>query len=136
MTIRSTLLTARFKVLGLRYLLVSGLCFVTNNVLLLMLAHVGLHYLPAVGIAVCFMIPFSYLIHAGFTYRVGTGMGSFGRYAGGQLVNAPATILIYAVLCDMLGLTMTVATPIMTLTMVLWNFLCSYWALARRPEAP
>ncbi|MBC2670901.1 GtrA family protein [Novosphingobium piscinae] len=126
---------ARLRSLGPRYLVASALCFVTNNVLLLLLARAGMHYAPAVGIAICFMIPFSYVVHSGFTYRVGTGAGSFARYAAGQVVNAPVAILIYALLCDGLGLAATVATPVVTVVMVMWNFLCSYWALARRQGA-
>ena len=126
------MLTARLKTLGLRYGLVSGLCFATNNVLLLLLARAGMHYAPAVVVVTCFMIPFSYFLHAGFTYRLGMGVGSFGRYTAGQVLNAPASMLIYAILCDGFGLSMMAATPIMTVTMVVWNFLCSYWALAHR----
>ncbi len=115
-----------------RYLLISLFCFAFNNGLLLLMAHYGLHYALAVGLSFSILTPLSYGLHMAFTYRVERGLVSFYRYVLAQAVNLPAAILLYFLLCDMGGLSMFWATPMVTLTMFVWNFTSSFWAATAR----
>ncbi|MEY2942707.1 MAG: hypothetical protein RLY97_721 [Pseudomonadota bacterium] len=120
-----------------RYLAISLFCFLFNNALLLLLAHGRLHYVLAVGLSFSILTPLSYGLHMAFTYRIARGWASFTRYVAAQAVNLPAAILLYFLLCNLGGISMFWATPLVTLTMFAWNFTSSFWAAySRKVSSP
>lgn len=94
------------------------------------MASAGITYVFAVIVTTALMIPFSYSLHSLFTYRVKASFGSIWRYTLSQAVNAPLAIVLYYVSCDLAGLSMMLATPVVTVLMVIWNYATSYWSIA------
>lgn len=120
-----------------RYVLVALFCVLLNNAFLIGLDMLGIHYVLSVIASALLLIPLSYWLHLHFTYRVEGGQRSFWRYAGVQIVNTPAALLLFFLIHDLAGLPMMAAAPLITLLMFLYNFLGSFWAilLGRKPSA-
>ncbi|WP_296220392.1 GtrA family protein [uncultured Sphingomonas sp.] len=118
-----------------RYLAVSGFCVALNVALLVALDRLGLHYTVAVIAAALVLIPTSYALHLALTYRVASGADTFLRYAGAQLINVPAGMLLFFLLRDCAGLPMVWAAPVVTGLMFLYNLTSSFWAIAMRRPA-
>lgn len=114
---------------GPRYLLVSGACFSVTNLSLIGMASARVNYVSAVIVTTALMIPFSYSLHSLFTYRVKASFSAIWRYALSQAMNAPLAILLYYVSCNLAGMSMMLATPVVTVLMVIWNYATSYWSI-------
>jgi hypothetical protein len=56
---------------------------------------------------------------------------AFGRYAGGTISSLAIAVLTIGLLRGVMMLPMTVAAPLATLAMVLYNYLITRWAVYR-----
>ena len=112
-----------------RYLAVTGSCFLFNNALLITLAWQNLHYIGCVLAAATVMIPLSYVLHARLTFEQAGKAVTFLRFAAIQAVNIPAAALLFYIFSSILGLSVVVASPLVTTTMFVWNFAGSWWAM-------
>lgn len=114
---------------GPRYLAVTLFCFVFNNVLLLALSRMGLHYVWCVLISIAVMIPLSYWLHARYTFGTSCEHTTFVRFAAAQALNIPVSLVLFYLLRDRLNLSMNIAVPLSTSVMFAWNFVAAWWAL-------
>jgi putative flippase GtrA len=119
---------------GPAYLAVSVTCVLLNNALLIALDRLSVHYVLSVLISAAVMIPFSFGLHARFTYAVEPSAASFARYASVLIVNTPMAWLLFFIIHDRGGLAMTFAAPIVTGILFVWNFAASDWAIAAQPR--
>ena len=126
----------RLLVRGPRYVAVSLVCVLINNLLLIELDRLGVYYGFNVLISAAVMIPFSFAMQVHITFACEPSWRSFVRYAMILLVNTPAAWLLLALIHDKGGLAMIYAAPIVTMVMFVWNFAGSHWALLiRKPTA-
>lgn len=114
-----------------RYLVVGAICAVANNIILIASDAVGLHYWFAVLLTFVLMVPPSYVAHALWVFGVRATWHAFGRYVAGTLSSLVVATLAIGLLCGVLLLPMVAAAPIATLTMVLYNYLMTRWAVYR-----
>lgn len=117
------------------YVAVSLFCVLFNNLLLIWLDYLSVHYTLSVLISAAIMIPLSFFLHARFTYAVEPTSGAFWRYASVLIWNTPAAWLLFLIIHDRGGLAMIYAAPVVTVILFVWNYLASAWAIiARRPQ--
>jgi putative flippase GtrA len=114
---------------GPRYVAIAAICVVLNNLLLIGLDAIGVHYVLTVITSAILLIPLSYWLHVRFTYRLEGGQHSFWRYAGVQIVNTPVALLLFFLIHDLGGVPMALAAPLITVLMFLYNFGGSFWAI-------
>ena len=115
-----------------RYLLVGILCAGVHNAIVIGGAALGVHYAVSVTVSYCVVVVLGYLLHVHFTFDREPSLGSFGRYAVGMLANWPFTVALLFVFCDLLHLPMFIASPVVTVIMIVWNYAVSRWAITSR----
>jgi putative flippase GtrA len=115
-----------------RSTVVGAICAVAYNVVMTLGGWAGGHYVSLSFLSFCIITPLGYLLHAGFTFRTSLSAQQFLRFASGQAAGLPLNLLIIGTLCSGLGLTITVASPITTILLYLWNYASAHWALRRQ----
>ena len=116
------------------YVAVSAFCVLFNNVLLIWLDRVHVHYTLSVIISAAIMIPLSFFLHARFTYAVEPTAAAFWRYASVLICNTPAAWLLFLLIHNLGGVAMLYAAPIVTLILFVWNYILSGWAILTPKE--
>ena len=115
-----------------RYLLVSLICFACSNALLIGFDALGVPYWATLLLNALILIPLGFLLQALVTFAVPLTWRAFGRYGLVFLPNTPIALLLLWMIRDRLDQPMTVAAPVVTVAMILWNYCGSIWALHRR----
>jgi len=114
-----------------RYLLVGGVCALVNNAILIGGDAAGLHFTICVLLTFVFVLPLSYWIHARWSFGATTSWVGFGSFMGGSIVSlivAGGAVGLYR---GALGMPMIVAGPLSTVTMTIYNYLMTRWAVSR-----
>ena len=115
----------------LRFLMVGLTCAALNNVLIVGLDLLRIHYLAAAAIAFPPVLLVGYALHTAFTFRRPPSWQSLLRYAATMLTNYPVLIFFLFVLSGIAALPVPVAVPAATILMFVWNYLASCWAIGR-----
>lgn len=115
-----------------RYAMTGALCALAHNVVMILGDAAGVHYLPMTFLSFALVTPLGYLLHAGFTFKELLSWRAFLRFAAGVAVGFPLSLLIMAVFCSGFGLPVAIAAPLATLTLVLWNYVSTHWAIVGR----
>ena len=118
------------------YGFVSLVCFVTNNILLVVLDSMGQPLWSTLAISAFSMIVLGFTLQSVLTFGAPLSWPAFGRYTLMMLPNIPLAYGLLWVLSGPLALPMLYSAPIATTIMLLWNAAGSAWALHRRSEAP
>lgn len=111
---------------------VSLLCFVLNNLLLILADKNGLPLWASLLLSGATIIPLGYLLQSTLTFQIAFGWPAFARYSLIMLPNLPFAFAILWVLRDLVRLPMHYAAPAATVLMLIWNAAGSAWALRRR----
>ena len=79
------------------------------------------------------VVTVGYVLHCTFTFAQTFGWHSLVRYVLVTAINIPISIALMFVLHDLARLPMIVASPALTVLLVVWNYAASRWAILRRP---
>ncbi len=115
-----------------RYLIVSGVCALLHNGIMIGLDRLGAHYVLCQTASAAVLLPVGYLLQGRVTFGVEHSWRDFARYSAALLTNFPVAIAVLWLLCDVLALDMIWASPISMVALFVWNFLTSAWAFSRR----
>jgi putative flippase GtrA len=95
----------------------------------------GVHYLASSAVSFVLVVLWGYALHARFTFQAPMSSASLIRYAVAMASNYPLSVALLFVLCDLVGLPMAVAAPVVTAILFAWNFAAARWAIASNPFA-
>lgn len=116
-----------------RFLLVGLACALLHNAVMIGGDWLGMHYVLSSVVSFAIVVVFGYLLHSGWTFSgAQRGGPSFMRYTLMASANLPLSILGMFVFVDLAGLSVPVASPLVTVLLVLFNFSGSRWALRRQ----
>jgi putative flippase GtrA len=117
-----------------RYLVIGAVCAALNNVILICGDAAGLHYVASILLTFTLVLPASYLAHARWTFDVTLSWTAFGRFVLGSFASLfVASFTIWA-FRGALFLPMIIAAPLATVTMTVYNYIMTRWAV--RPRRP
>lgn len=118
------MLVARAFVVGLS-------CAILHNAIMIVGDWAGMHYAGSLAISFVILLVTGYQLHSSWTYK-GTARGgaSFGRYAFVAIGNYPLSLGGMFLFVDGIGLSVPVASPIVTVLMFGANLLGNRWALS------
>lgn len=114
-----------------RYVLVAGFCLVLNNVVLVAADALGFGTAIAVLASFAIVLTSGYLLHCAFTFRERLSANGFARYGLGMAANIPVAFAALYLMHDVLALPMAAAGPLVSVGMLVVNFVLSRWAIAR-----
>ncbi len=115
-----------------RYVLVSGICVVIQNVVLISADRAGLPYELAILLSTAILLPTGFFLQSHCTFSVDKTFAAFVRYAGTMVSALPISMALAWVFCGLLRWPMFVASPAISLCLFCWNYAVSSWALAHR----
>jgi len=115
-----------------RYGVVSLVCFIVNNLLLIGFDRMGLPLWLNLAISATLMILLGFVLQTSITFSAPLSWRALARYTLVMLPNVPAAFVLLWLLRDQLQMPMHYAAPIVTTLMLIWNGLGSIWALAQR----
>jgi putative flippase GtrA len=113
-----------------RYGLVSLLCMLINNLLLIAFDLRGFHYSLCILLSVAIMTPLGFVLQGSLTFGATMNWSAFRRYALAVIGNLPLALALMWLIRDLAGAPMVVAAPFVTLVAFGLNFIASHWALA------
>ena len=110
-------------------MLISAICAAANNAVIILGGLAGGHYLIMTAVAFLIVTPLGYLFHCRFTFAEKRSLRGLFRFWSGSALAFPVSLLTMALLCSGLKLPVTVATPVATVVLFLWNYLSAQWAI-------
>jgi putative flippase GtrA len=112
-----------------RFVFAGAACAAMNNILVIGLAGFGIHYFFSTAIAFVPVLCVGYGVHTNFTFHSSASWPSFIRYTLAMLMNYPIWLIGLYVLCDLFGVSISLAAPTTTALVFSWNFISTRWAL-------
>lgn len=115
----------------LRYLIVSGLCLLTHNVILIVADAGGLASWLAILLSFGIVATGGYIGHSKFTFDQKLSLSAYFRYSFAMIANVPIVFVLVWFLHDFLGLPMVIGAPLSSVLMLVMNYVLSRWAILR-----
>ena len=121
--------TRPLMVLG-RFLSVGVACALLHNAIMLGGHWLGLHYAVSTFISFGVVVLFGYSLHSTWSFpNAERGRTPFARYVLVASANLPLSLAGMFAFVDLGGLSVPLAAPLVTLLLVMFNFLGGRWAL-------
>lgn len=117
------------------YGLVSIICFLLNNLLLIGMDALGQPLWLTLIVSATTMILLGFTLQSFLTFEAPLNWPAFGRYTLMMLPNLPFAYDMLWLLNERLAVPMHYAAPAATTVMLLWNAAGSTWALYKRMPA-
>ena len=111
------------------YLMVSGICLLVHNFVIIAMHDLGFHLVSAVIASFVVVVAVGYLLHCRLTFGERMCWSRFQKYAGAMAANVPLAYMSIWLLHEIAGFEMIWASPIASVVMVLVNYLLSRWAI-------
>jgi len=112
-----------------RFTLVGAVCAAMYNAIMIFGSKLGGGYISLSLLAFVIVTPIGYLLHARLTFGIRRSWRDFGRFASGAAASFPVYFILMIGLCSGLRLTVSVAAPMATVAMYIWNYVSTHWAL-------
>jgi len=113
-----------------RALVVGLICALVHNAIMIGGDFAGLHYPVSLMISFMIVVVIGYRLHSGWTFRSAERSGaSFTRYAVIASANLPSSFAGMFVFVNLIGFSVPVASPIVTVLLFGMNFMGNRWAL-------
>jgi putative flippase GtrA len=114
-----------------RALAVGLTCALVHNAIMIAGDRIGLHYAVSLVFSFAIVVVIGYWLHSRWTFKAVVRSGtSFARYVSVASVNYPMSLAGMFVLVDLLGLSVPVASPVLTVILFAVNFAGNRWALS------
>lgn len=112
-----------------RALIVGLGCALLHNAIMIAGDLAGLHYAASLTVSFVIVVLVGYWLHSGWTFATVRSGSSFRRYVLIALGNYPLSLAGLFVCVDLVGLSIPVASPIVTVVLFVVNFAGNRWAL-------
>jgi putative flippase GtrA len=113
-----------------RFLSVGIACALLHNAIMLGGYWLGLHYAVSSVISFAIVVAFGYWLHSNWSFpNAERGRMPFARYALIASANLPLSLAGMFAFVDLGGVSVPLATPLVTVLLVMFNFLGGRWAL-------
>ena len=117
---------------AIRYPLVSGLCLLLHNLVMVVSDYAGAVLWLAVFLSYAIVVSTGYILHSHFTFENKVNLLGFGRYAAAMSLNIPLAYTTIWLWYDLAGFTMVIAAPLASAMMIIFNYYTSRWAITSR----
>jgi len=117
-----------------RFLSVGLACALLHNAIMLAGYALGLHYAVSSMVSFAVVVMFGYWLHSTWSFpNAERGRMPFARYVLIASANLPLSLAGMFAFVDLGGLSVPLATPLVTVLLVMFNFLGGRWALKVGP---
>lgn len=113
-----------------RFVAVGLACAVLHNVIMIAGDFLGLHYVLSSIVSFAVVVSAGYGLHSAWTFPgAERGRTPFARYAISMSANLPLFVAGMYAFVDLAGLAVPVAAPLVTVLLMVFNFIATRWAL-------
>jgi len=113
-----------------RFLTVGLACALLHNAVMIGGDRLGLHYALSSVVSFCIVLIVGYRLHSSWTFPgAAQGQLPFVRYALIAATNLPLSIAGMFVFVDLIGMSVPIASPLVTVLLLALNFAGNRWAL-------
>lgn len=116
-----------------RFFTVGLMCALLHNAIMIGGDSAGLHYVASSLASFAVVVAVGYRLHSGWTFPgAARGRTPFARYAFTMAGNLPLSLAGMFVSVDLAGMPVAVASPLVTVLLMGFNYLAGRWALRVR----
>jgi len=112
-----------------RYSVVGLICAGIYNVTMIVGDRARLHYALSTLIAFVLVVGVGYVLHCTFTFSERLTVRGLARYTGAMALSLPLSVGGMYLLRDVFHLPMIIASPTLTISLFLWNYVATHWAV-------
>jgi putative flippase GtrA len=113
-----------------RYAQVGLLCALINNAIVIGMDRLAYSYVLSVTIASFVSLTVGYLLHATYTFRAPATVGGWLRFCAANVSGFLLSMTLMFIMCSIIGLSASLAMPIVTLILFVWNYLVAHLVIA------
>lgn len=116
-----------------RFFTVGLACALLHNAIMIGGDWAGLHYVASSFVSFAVVVAVGYWLHSGWTFPgAARGRTPFARYALTMAGNLPLSLAGMFVFVDLAGVPVSLASPLVTVLLMAFNFIAGRWALRAR----
>ena len=116
-----------------RFFTVGLACALLHNAIMIVGDWAGLHYVVSSLISFTIVVLVGYWLHSGWTFPgAERGRVTLARYTLTMALNLPLSIAGMFLFVDLIGFTVPIAAPTVTVLLASFNFVAGRWALRVR----
>lgn len=116
-----------------RFFTVGLACALLHNAIMIGGDWAGLHYVASSFVSFAVVVAVGYWLHSGWTFPgAARGRTPFARYALTMAGNLPLSLAGMFVFVDLGGVPVSLASPLVTVLLMAFNFIAGRWALRAR----
>lgn len=116
-----------------RFFTVGLACALLHNAIVIGGDWAGLHYVASSLVSFAVVVAVGYRLHSGWTFPgAARGRTPFARYAFTMAANLPLSLAGMFVFVDLAGVPVSLASPLVTVLLMAFNFIAGRWALRAR----
>lgn len=116
-----------------RFFTVGLACALLHNAIMIGGDWAGLHYVASSLISFAIVVLVGYWLHSGWTFPgAERGRVTLARYTLTMALNLPLSLAGMFLFVDLLGFTVPIAAPTVTVLLAAFNFVAGRWALRVR----
>lgn len=119
------------KQVSLLFIGISGLCWVTHNVVMIVADHAGLPLFASIALSFVIVVVVGYVGHSMLTFGQALSIHGLMRYGAGMIAGAVIGVPIIWFWKVGLDLPMIVASPVASVCTIAVNFVLTRWAIVR-----
>lgn len=112
-----------------RYIVVGVVCAGFHNIIMIVGDFTGAHFVALNLLSFTMVTPVGYWLHTGFTFAEKRTLGSFLKFASGVAAGFPISVLLTAIFFSAFSAPMTIAAPLTTALLFVWNYCSAQWAI-------
>lgn len=113
-----------------RYAQVGLLCALINNAIVIGMDHFSYAYALSVTLASLVSLTVGYLLHSAYTFRARATVGGWLRFCTANVSGFLISMALMFVMCSLIGLSASLAMPIVTVILFVWNYLVAHLVIA------
>lgn len=117
------------------YLSIGALCALLNNVIMIGGDWLGFHYTMLNLLAFCIVNSLGYILHAHATFATTISMGGYIRFMLGCANGFLLSMALFFLFCTIVQWPMAVASPLVTVLLLVYNVCIARWVFVHRPNA-
>jgi putative flippase GtrA len=115
-----------------RYVVVGAFCAGLYNVIMIVGDALLIGYVWSTIFAFVLLVLVGYALHCLYTFSEKLSLRGLARYTGAMLLTLPLSLGGIHLLRGVAHLPMWIASPLLTLSLFVWNFIATRWAVVTR----
>lgn len=115
-----------------RYVIVGAFCAGLYNVIMIAGDALRVGYVWSTVFAFVLLVLIGYALHCLYTFSEKLTLSGLARYTGAMLLTLPLSLGGIYLFRGLAHLPMWIASPLLTLSLFVWNFVATRWAVVTR----